>query len=194
MRTFVLIITSFFILKSCCQNKKEVVLFSTTFGNSLHGSITLEFDNLSKFLILKRVGSKDVVVPPPPPAGNYSKIQRDSISKVQKQYYIDYAQPKTMVYKLSKEESKALIELINIIPKEERGDFYPEYPMGDGFMYNFQIIYSDGNIEDVEIQHLNVSSHEKLIFQMLSYAKKYERDKNNIQVLKNFKNWNHPKY
>lgn len=181
-------------LCGCHKYNNEVILFSTTFGNSLHGSITLEFDSLNKFLILKRVGSKEISPLPPPPPGIYTQVQRDSINKAHQQYYLDYAQPKTKVYKLTNEESKTLSKLIRIIPKEEKADFYPKYPMVDGFMYSFQIIYSDGKVEDVEIQYISVPSHERLIFQMLTYAKKYERDINNIHVLRNFEDWNRPKY
>lgn len=190
------IIIIFFIIFSCIQNNNKVAVFSTTFGNALHGGITLDFDNSEGLLILKRVGSKRVLIPPPPPPSEhgYSKEQRDSISKAEQQYYLDYAQPNTAAYKLTKEEANTLNNLINSIPKEERKDFYPQYPMVDGFTYNFQIIYSDGKVEDAEIQHINIPSHEKIIYQMLIYAKKYEKDKNNIQVLKNFEDWNYPKY
>ena len=197
MKNLFLFILAVIISNSCSQEKNKVVSFSTTFGNSLHGSITLQFDSENKFLILKRVGSKKIPTLPPPAASiamKYSEVQRDSINKVEKQYYLDYAQPKTSVYRLTREETKTLNELIDAIPKEQRTDFYPEFPMGDGFAYDFQIIYTNGKVEDVEIQHLNVSSHEKLFLQMLTYAKKYEKDKDNIHVLDNFKDWNHPKY
>jgi hypothetical protein len=197
MKNLLLVILIFVALNSCSQEKNKVAFFSTTFGNSLHGSITLQLDSENKFLILKRVGSKNTPVLPPPSASiamKYSEVQRDSINKVEKQYYLDYALPKTSVYKLTNEETKILNQLIDEIPKEQRTDFYPEFPMGDGFAYDFQIIYADGKVEDVEIQHLNVSSHEKLLLQMLTYAKKYEKDKDNIHVLDNFKDWNHPKY
>ncbi|MGE4347733.1 MAG: hypothetical protein AB7D46_10015 [Flavobacteriaceae bacterium] len=185
-----------FILNGCSQKNDKIVSFSATFGNALHSAITLEFDNTYKLLILKRVGSKKISLPPPPPPsknGN-SKVKKDSMEMAKRQYYLDYAQPKTTIYKLTAEEADNLNTLINSIPVEDRKDFYPKYPMGDGFSYNFQIIHSDGNVDDVEVQHINISSHEKILSQMLNYAKKYEKDKNNIQVLKNFENWNHPKY
>lgn len=195
MKKFTIIVI-FFIIFSCTQNSNKVAVFSTTFGNALHGGITLDFYDSNKLLILKRIGSKKVSIPPPPPPSEhgYSKEQRDSIDMAEQQYYLDYAQPTTTAYKLTKEEANTLNTLINSIPKEDRKDFYPKYPTVDGFTYNFQIIYSDGKVEDAEVQHINVSSHEKIIHQMLIYAKKYEKDKNNIQVLKNFEDWNHPKY
>jgi|GEM_PF-3496770 len=190
---FVIIILA---LGGCSQKNNEIISFSATIGNALHGTITLEFDNTDKLLVLKRVGSKKIsLAPPPPPSKNgYSQEQKDSIETAEKQYYLDYARPKTAVYKLTAEEAKNLNVLINDIPIKERKDFYPEYPIGDGFSYSFQIIHSDGKVDDVEVQHINISSHEKLISQMLFYAKKYEKDKNNIQVLQNFEDWNHPKY
>lgn len=189
------IITLFFIIISC-TNKNEVVIFSTTFGNALHGGITLDYDSSNQLLILKRVGSKKISIPPPPPPSEieYSKYQKDSIDKASQQYYLDYLQPKTSAYKLTEEEANTLNLLIDSIPKEDKKDVYPKYPIGDGFSYSFQIIYSDGKVEDVEVQHINIISHEKLINKMLSYAKKYENDKDNIQVLRNFEDWNHPKY
>ncbi|MDR6546670.1 hypothetical protein J2810_002776 [Chryseobacterium rhizosphaerae] len=192
----IILITILFILVGCSQKNNEIISFYITFGNALHGGITLDFDNSNKLLILKRIGSKKISIPPPPPPSElgYSKEQRDSIGKAEQQYYLDYAQPKTTAYKLTKEEANTLNTLINSIPKEDRKDFFPKYPMVDGFTYNFQIIYSDGKVEDAEIQHINIPSHEKIIYQMLIYAKKYEKDKNNIQVLKNFEDWNHPKY
>ncbi|OJV47918.1 MAG: hypothetical protein BGO40_04895 [Chryseobacterium sp. 39-10] len=190
---FVIIILVFY---SCSQKNDRVVSFSTTFGNALHGAINLDFDNTNKLLILKRVGSKKSTPLPPPPSSKngYSKAQKDSLEVAEKQYYLDYAQPKTVIYKLNNEEVENLNTLINSIPVNDRKDFYPEYPTGDGFSYNFQIIYSNGKVDDVEVQHINISSHEKVISKMLEYAKKYENDKNNIQVLRNFEDWNHPKY
>ncbi|CAA7388021.1 hypothetical protein [Chryseobacterium fistulae] len=189
-------IISLFILFSCSQKTQEVRIFSATFGNALHGGITLSFDKINSFLILKRVGSKKPLLPPPPPPSEngYTLKQRDSINRVEKQYYLDYAQPKTAVYKLTTEEVEKLVKLIDSIPQEDRKDFIPEYPMYDGFSYNFQIIYSNGYVDDIEVEHLNIPSHEKVIYQMLFYAKKNELDENNILVLKNFENWSHPKY
>lgn len=189
------IIALFFIIFSC-SNNNEVAIFSTTFGNALHGGITLDYDSSNQLLILKRIGSKKISIPPPPPPSEigYSKYQKDSIDKATQQYYLDYLQPKTSAYKLTEEEANTLNLLINSIPKEDKKDVYPKYPMVDGFSYGFQIIYSDGKVEDVEVQHINIDSHEKVIHQMLTYAKKYEWDKDNIQVLRNFEDWNHPKY
>lgn len=181
-------------LSNCSQKRDEVISFSATFGNGLHGAITFNFDPDHNFLILKRVGSKKVVPPPPPPNSNYNSKEKDSLKKEEEQYYLNYAKPKTAVYKLTKVESHNLISLINSIPKEDRKDSYPDFSTGDGFGYNYQIIYSDGNSEDIEVEHINISSNEKVITEMLRYAKKYETNKNNIQVLKNFEEWNHPKY
>lgn len=185
----------FLILTACSEKKSELSFFSTTFGNGLHGAITFNFDPDNNFLTLKRVGSKKLVLPPPPPPNsNYNLMEKDSLKKEEEQYYFNYAKPKTTVYKLTKKESHNLISLINSIPKEDRKDSYPDFPTGDGFGYNYQIIYSDGNSEDIEVEHINIPSNEKVITEMLRYAKKYETNKNNIQVLKNFEDWNHPKY
>lgn len=179
---------------SCNNEKVEVASFSTTFGNALHGAITFNFDPSDNLLILKRVGSKKIPPPPPPQGSDYNLKEKDSLKKEQEQYYLNYAKPKTTVYKLTKEESRKLITLINSIPNGDRKDTYPNFPTGDGFGYNYQIIFSNGNIEDVEVEHINIFSNEKIIAEMLNYAKRYEKDQNNIQVLKNFENWNYPKY
>nr|WP_314498858.1 hypothetical protein [uncultured Chryseobacterium sp.] len=193
MKNYILFILFSIILVSCNNDKIEVASFSTTFGNALHGAITFNFDPSHNLLILKRVGSKKI--PPTPPQGSdYNLKEKDSLKKEQEQYYLNYAKPKTAVYKLTKEESRKFITLINSIPNKNRKDSYFDFPTGDGFGYNYQIIFSNGNIEDVEVEHINISSHAKIIAEMLNYAKKYEKDQNNIQVLKNFENWNHPKY
>ncbi|MPS72940.1 MAG: hypothetical protein E2590_07260 [Chryseobacterium sp.] len=186
------IILIFFI--SCAKKEKEVVMFTTTFGNALHSGISFTFDCKDRLLILKRLGLRKVSETPPPKENEYSVKQKDSLKKEEEKYLQNYAKPKTVAYKLTDEEAKKLIELINSIPKEDRKDSIPKYPMGDGFAYDFQIIYSNGEIDDIEVQHLNIISSEKVIYQMLAYAKKYEKDNHNILVLKNFEEWSHPKY
>lgn len=196
LKKIILVIVMFLILINCSKENNKIIGFTTTFGNALHGGITMYLDVNSKFLILKRIGTKRVaLMPPPPPTKNlYTEKPKDSIENEEKQYYLDYAKPTTAIYKLTNEELTKLVELINLIPAKEKQDFIPKHPMNDGFSYNFQIIYSDGKIDDVEIEHVNFTSHEKVISLMLSYANKYEKNKNNIHVLKNFEDWNHPKY
>lgn len=185
----------FLLLVSCKENERNIVFFTASFGNALHGAISLNYDLDHNILILKRIGSKRVFPPPPPQkVYDYSLQEKDSIRIEEKQYYRNYAKPITTAYRLTDKEANNLDMLINSIPKEDRKDFYPKYPTGDGFAYEFQIIYSNGKIEDIEVQHTNIASHEKVIAEMLRDAKKYETNQNNIQVLKNFEDWNHPKY
>ncbi|MGS0748646.1 hypothetical protein [Halpernia sp. GG3] len=159
------------LLCGCKQKDNNIAFVSTTFGNALHGEITLDFDNAKNLLILKRVGSKYTSpFPPPPPNIKYSPEQKDSIKKEEIKYYSDYFQPTTAVYKITNDEAKKLMTLINAIPEEERKDFLTKSTMRDGFAYNIQIVYDNGKVEDFEVRHQHILSHEKVIFDMFNYC------------------------
>ncbi|WP_187477885.1 hypothetical protein [Amniculibacterium sp. G2-70] len=191
MRKFIKIFVLLIIINGCTNSDNKLVSFTTRFGNAIIGVLNLEFYNDNNLLVIKRIGPK-YNSPYPPPPKIHNEIHENNSDEINSPEVVNIEN--STAYKLNDKESEILIKLINAIPETELKDYYPKYPLGDGFGYNFQILYSNGIIKDIEVQHQNITSHEKLINQMLTYALKYEKNKDNLKVLNSFEDWNHPKY